>query len=185
MVNKIVSVLFTVLIVVAVYHRLQAARSREPIDRRQEGWFLLIGIRLAGLLLLLAGIAAFRRPSEVPEGLQWIGVAVFGLSAALLCWMFVTLGRNLTDTVVTRKAAVLVTNGPYRYIRHPMYTGLLGAGLGLALVQGSWQIAACAVALFTMLAVRSRTEENFLTAKFGTAYIEYMQRVARFCPRVI
>ena len=185
MVNVITSALFAVLIAVALYHRLQAARTGEPIDRRQEGWFLLIGIRLAGAVLLVAGISAFRRPSAVPEVWQWAGVGVFGISAGLLCWMFVTLGKNLTDTVVTRKAAVLVVNGPYRYIRHPMYTGLLGAGMGLAAARGSWEIAVSTVVLFTLLAVRSRTEEKFLVARFGEAYIQYMQRVARFWPQII
>jgi protein-S-isoprenylcysteine O-methyltransferase Ste14 len=99
--------------------------------------------------------------------------------------MFRTLGRNLTDTVVIRRDAHFVSHGPYRFVRHPMYSGLLAAGVSIGLFQGSWLVPAAAVLSFTLLAIRTRTEERFLIARFGAAYQDYMTRVGRFFPGFI
>ena len=99
-----------------------------------------------------------------------------------LSWMFISLGTNLTDTVVTRRNAHFVDHGPYRYVRNPMYTGilLLGASLGLAL--GTWLVPLAATAMFLILARRTRIEEAYLIERFGDQYLRYMTRVGRFFP---
>ena len=107
------------LLLVGGFHRLQAARSREPLNRRHEGWLLLVGIGLCGLATAVSLYYGFGDPSPVSPSLQWAGTVTFAGSAAWLAWMFISLGRNLTDTVVTRRAA----------------------GLSLALVSGSWFVA--------------------------------------------
>src|SRR2546423_6228019 len=97
--------------------------------------------------------------------------------------MFISLGTNLTDTVVTRANAYFVDYGPYRYVRNPMYSGILiiGASLGLAL--GTWLAPIAATAMFWILARRTRIEETFLIARFGDQYADYVSRVGRFFPR--
>jgi protein-S-isoprenylcysteine O-methyltransferase Ste14 len=184
MVYSVTAALFAVLFSVAAWHRFQAGRSGEPLDRRAEAWPLLIAIRLSGLLLLAAGIGAFRRPSPVSPLWQWAGVSLFALSVAWMVWMYSTLGRNLTDTVAVRRDAFLVTHGPYRLVRHPMYTGLLVAGLALALIQGSSAVALATLLTFTLLAIRSRTEDRFLAARFGAPYLAYARRTPPFLPRI-
>ena len=169
---------------IAIYHRLQAARTREPIDRRHEGWVLLIGIRLVALLTAGAVVKGFRRPPALAEIWQWAGVALLALAAAWLAWMFISLGRNLTDTVVTRKNSHFVSHGPYRYVRNPMYIGVLALGLALAILQGFWPVALGATVVFTLLAIRTRIEERFLLARFGQTYQDYMAKVGRFVPIV-
>ncbi len=102
-----------------------------------------------------------------------MGVVCFGCTAAWLLWMFHTLGRNLTDTVVTRRNATFVNYGPYRFIRNPMYTGILMAGLSLGLALGTWLVPAAAGLMFTLLALRTKTEEKYLIERFGDQYRDY------------
>ncbi len=181
MVIYVVYAATTALIAVGIYYRLQAARSAEPLDRRQEGWPLLIAIRLCGAALVVAVWTAQPPP---PGPVQWAGALLFATAAAWLIWMYRSLGRNITDTVVTRRDATFVSHGPYTFVRHPMYSGLLAAGLSLALVLASWPLFLVTIVTFTLLALRSRTEERFLVERFGTKYVQYMQHTARFLPKI-
>ena len=108
---------------------------------------------------------------------------MFVCAVAWLLWMFHTLGRNLTDTVVTRRNATFVDYGPYRFVRNPMYTGILMAGLSFGLALGTWLVPAAAGLMFTLLALRTKTEEAYLIERFGNQYRDYMARVGRFLPK--
>lgn len=172
------------------YHRIQSQRSGERLDRTQEGWPILIGIRLFGLLTLGSAGLWLWNPSwfawaarPIPAALRWIGVLCFACAVAWLMWMFRTLGRNLTDTVVARRDAYFVDYGPYRFVRNPMYTGVLVLGLSLGLALGTWLLPLLASFVFVLFAVRTRTEEKFLLERFGDQYRRYMQRVGRFVPK--
>jgi len=177
-------------LVVGMYHRIRAARSGDRLDRTKEGWATLIGLRLAGLVMFGSIAAWLWNPRwfawaavEVPDWARWIGVVGFALSVAWLVWMFISLGPNLTDTVVTRRNAQFVDRGPYRYVRNPMYTGILMIGPSLGLALGTWLSPLAAIVMFAILARRTRIEERYLIAHFGERYRTYMTRVGRFFPR--
>ena len=92
-------------------------------------------------------------------------------------WVFSSIGRNVTETVLTKADHALVTTGPYRWIRHPLYTmgGALFVAVGL--MSASWFIlgvACLAVALLRVVIVPR--EEHALIAKFGDEYRAYMNR---------
>jgi protein-S-isoprenylcysteine O-methyltransferase Ste14 len=176
---------------VGMYHRIRAAQSGDRLDRTKEGWPILIGMRLAGLTTsgLTAvwlwnptrfGWAAF----PLPEWVRWIGVGGFAFAVTWLIWMFISLGTNLTDTVVTRRDAHFVDYGPYHYVRNPMYSGILILGVSLGLALGTLLLPIAATAMFLMLAKRTRIEEKYLIARFGNQYRGYMTRVGRFFPRL-
>src|SRR3954463_3012454 len=101
---------FVTVLPVAVYHRVRAHGGGEKLDRRQEGLPLLVSIRLLGVAGM-AGLLAFVIPPPLrawssmplPVPLRWAGVGLAVVAAALLIWTFRNLGKNLTDTVVTRK----------------------------------------------------------------------------------
>jgi protein-S-isoprenylcysteine O-methyltransferase Ste14 len=173
------------------YYRIQSQRSGERLDRRKEGWPLLIGIRLLGLLTIMPTAWWLWRPATfiwagvpMPLSARWAGVAAFGCSVAWLLWMFHNLGRNLTDTVVTRRDAHLVEKGPYRFVRNPMYTGILMMGFSLGLALGTWLLPFGASLVFTLMAIRTRIEEKYLIARFGDRYRDYMNQVGRFVPKL-
>jgi protein-S-isoprenylcysteine O-methyltransferase Ste14 len=180
-----------VFVVVGGSYRVRSQQSGEFLDRTREGWPLLIGIRLAGLLMLGSIVAWLYNPAwfeavtlPIPDSVHWMGVACFFIAIAWLLWMFHTLGRNLTDTVVTRRNATFVDYGPYRFVRNPMYTGILMAGVSLGLALGTWLIPAATGVMFTLLALRTKTEEIYLVERFGNQYRDYMARVGRFLPNV-
>ncbi len=174
----------------AVFYRLRSQQSGEPLDRTKEGWPILIGIRLFGLLTIASAVAWLWVPAlftwaglAMPIWVRWVGVGAFAFGVAWLLWMFHTLGRNLTDTVVVRRDAYFVSSGPYAYVRNPMYTGVLLVGLALGLAMGTWLLPLFATFTFTLLALRTRTEEKFLLDRFGGQYRAYMQQVGRFFPK--
>jgi protein-S-isoprenylcysteine O-methyltransferase Ste14 len=179
-----------VFLAVAGYHRIQSQRSGERLDRTREGWPILLGTRLVGLFTLGSVVLwlwkqhlFFWASLPVPEWLRWLGVAGFACTVAWLMWMFRTLGRNLTDTVVTRRNAYFVDYGPYRFVRNPMYTGVLALGISFGFSAGTWLIPLTTAVTFTFLAVRTRTEERYLIERFGDQYRAYMKRVGRFFPK--
>jgi protein-S-isoprenylcysteine O-methyltransferase Ste14 len=114
---------------------------------------------------------------------RWLGVAGSIISSLLLIWMFRSLGSNITDSVTIRKEHRLVTEGPYRWIRHPLYTfgGMLF--LSLSLVMGTWLIPLIGIPTYTILVHRTGIEEAQLQDRFGEEYHQYSLRTGRFLPR--
>ncbi|HZO85279.1 MAG TPA: isoprenylcysteine carboxylmethyltransferase family protein [Verrucomicrobiae bacterium] len=181
---------FVIFMPIGIYHRLKA-RTGEKLDRRQEGMFILVGLRLVGLAGMAGLIAYLIDPAcmawaavPLPVWLRWTGVGLALIAGSLLVWMFRTLGRNLTDTVVTRKQHTLVTNGPYRWVRHPLYSSAALAIIGNSLIAANWFIFVAGCLVLLMLVIRTRKEEQNLIAKFGDDYRNYMQRTGRFVPRL-
>src|SRR5205823_9502764 len=95
----------------------------------------------------------------VPVWLRWLGVAVVGCAGVLVAWTFHHLGKNLTDTVVTRKDHHLVTSGPYRYVRHPFYLAFALGVVGVSLAAANWFLLLVGVFPFGFLVARTRIEE--------------------------
>ena len=114
---------------------------------------------------------------------RWIGVAMIVAGLALRAWAMRVLGRYYTRTVRTLAQQALVTDGPYRSIRHPGYAGTLLVWTGYCLGVGDW-IALLVVAglLLAVYAWRIQAEENTMLATFGAAYQAYQRRTARLIP---
>jgi protein-S-isoprenylcysteine O-methyltransferase Ste14 len=110
-------------------------------------------------------------------------LGVLALGNVLLAWRLMSLGKNLTDTVVMRREHTLVVRGPYAKVRHPFYdcVGLIVAGS--ALLAANWFIAAAGTLLFVMFAIRCLIEEATLIARFGDEYRRSMERTGRFLPK--
>ena len=109
---------FVIFMPIGVYHRLRSLTG-ERLDRRQEGIFILITLRLIGVGGIIGLIAYLISPANMawasvplPVWLRWTGVGLSVIAGLLLVWMFHTLGRNLTDTVVTRKEHTLCHHRP-------------------------------------------------------------------------
>ncbi len=120
----------------------------------------------------------------LPNWMRWTGAELLAACALLLTWTLHSLGKNLTDTVETRKAHTLVTTGPYRWVRHPFYVSALLLVVSCALLAANWFIFVCALALFTMMARRTRIEEEKLAERFGDEYHRYRERTGAFFPRL-
>ncbi len=184
-------VCFLAMLIIMSWHRIRSWASKEPLDRRQEGLFVLATLRPVGLLLWLGVFAYLINPDwmawssvRLPAWLRWFGIGVFTFGVALLTWTLGRLGTNLTDTVVTRREHTLVTQGPYRWVRHPFYDAMALLILGIALISANWFVLVTGAIVFFLLAIRVRTEEALLLARFGDAYRNYSERTGRFVPKL-
>jgi protein-S-isoprenylcysteine O-methyltransferase Ste14 len=176
---------------IGLYYRIRSQATREKLARSEEGIFIMIGLRLCGLLGWIALTAYLINPAwmawssvTVPTGFRWIGAFLGLLVPPLLFWTFRSLGKNLTDTVVTRRKHALVTHGPYRWIRHPFYDVVFLWGLSLSLLTANWLMAILGLSAFTMMVLRTRIEEKKLLERFGEEYRAYMVRTGRFFPHL-
>ena len=147
-------------------------------------------LRPLGLIYWAGMIAYMINPAwmawssmPLPAWLRWTAVAFLPLGAGLLVWTFRALGPNLTDTVVTRRSHTLVTRGPYRFVRHPFYDSAAVLAVATSLMMANWFVLLTGVSVFLLLAVRSRTEEDMLLARFGDPYRSDRARTGRFLPK--
>jgi protein-S-isoprenylcysteine O-methyltransferase Ste14 len=173
-----------------LFFRLKA-RTRESLDRRQEGLFILLTLRPVGLATLAGFLLYLASPSRMawaaapfPIWLRWAGVVAGAAGGLLILWTMSTLGSNLTDTVVTREKHTLVTNGPYRWVRHPFYDSVALWLAALSFAAANWYLLAGGMATVGLLVARTAAEEERLVARFGESYRSYMNRTGRFLPRV-
>jgi len=174
------------------YVKYHSKPEDATVKKREEG----IASRIAGLLGIAGFIAVLVyviNPEWLtfaslpfPIWLRWtgIGIALFGFG--LLQWAQVTLADNWSDTPRMMKEQTHITSGPYRAIRHPIYTAfilILGSTL---LISSNWLIGLCWLGM-TALEVISRInfEESLMVEFFGDRYREYMKRTGRLFPKII
>ena len=118
-------------------------------------------------------------PALIPAG--WVGAAVFALGFALAVWAVATMRRAGTRFETHQPAARIVTTGPYRFARNPIYAGMFLALIGLAIgVDSLWPLVALAVFYLVIRYGVVAREEVYLERKFGDAYLDYKARVRRW-----
>jgi protein-S-isoprenylcysteine O-methyltransferase Ste14 len=121
---------------------------------------------------------------NLPSWLRWAGAIIMGLGMALEFSTQLYLGKNYSTTLHISEEQTLVTSGPYRQIRHPMYTALLAVGIGIGLLSRSWYFLLPFIAAGIVIAFRIRREEEALVEKFGEVYVKYVKTTGMFFPRV-
>jgi protein-S-isoprenylcysteine O-methyltransferase Ste14 len=153
-------------------------RGRRPWGRETR-----IRIVLVALILLLARLGVFRGHHGVHTE-PWrdaVGLTLFAAGLAFAVWARVHIGRNWGTPMTEKDEPELVTSGPYRFVRHPIYTGIIVAGFGTALAFGWFWLVL--VALSGAYFVYSATvEEKFLTEQFPEAYPAYKRSSKMLVP---
>ncbi len=182
----------TAFVVSAFFRSRAQVKGGDKIDWKQEGSGLMVLLRVTGFGMWIGMLVWVINPAwlgfaalPLPEAVRWFGVALCAIALPLVVWMFQSLGNNITDTVQTRAHAQLVVRGPYKWIRHPLYSfgGLLF--LGLLLMAANALLMGLAAIAFTLLLLRTPNEEAKLVEKFGDEYRTYMARTARFVPGIV
>ncbi len=130
------------------------------------------------------GVGLSQRITDHPLMMYWSGTTL--LAAGLLCsvWARRTLGRNWSGTVTVKQDHELVQSGPYRFVRHPIYTGLLAALTGSAISWNHWFGFYALAVLFLAFWLKLRREEAFMRETFGEKYEAYCARTKRLVPFV-
>ena len=187
---RIALLVIIVLVMGAIVPFRLRARTGERFDRREEGLALAIGLRLGGLAMWIGALTYLINPAwmqwaamPLPAWLRWLGMAAGLMCVAMMVWTLRSLGKNLTDTVATRREAELVTDGPYRWVRPPFYVGAALLMLSVTLLTASAAIGAAGAWVLALLAVRTPTEERNLAARFGEPYRAYRERTGAFFPK--
>lgn len=142
-----------------------------------EGWSLVLGqFALLGALALEAA-----RSDSMPLA-RWSGGVLVTLAIAIVVAASLSLGSELRTHPAPSTSAVLRTGGTYRFVRHPIYSGLLLLGVGLVVMAVTWLAVVEWLVLLALLTVKARFEERLLSARFPT-YGDYMRQTPRFLPR--
>jgi len=164
--------------------RRSQSKTGTKQDRSTLGiiWLVIAGSITAGVFVGQNFPAA-----ALPYGQMFAiaGVVLFVAGLTLRWWAIFTLGRFFTVDVTIEKDHELVKRGPFRIVRHPSYTGVLLAFVGLALSLRNW--AALLVILLPIGAAfvyRMNVEEEALLRALGLRYAEYMKRTKRLVPFV-
>jgi protein-S-isoprenylcysteine O-methyltransferase Ste14 len=118
------------------------------------------------------------------DAVRWLGVVLFAAGGALRIWPVFVLGRRFSGLVAIQPGHRLVTNGPYRVIRHPSYAGLLVNALGWALVFRSGVGVVLTLLILPPLLARIRAEEALLRSQFAGEYDAYCARTSRLVPAI-
>ncbi len=179
---------------VAFSLRIRRQGERTMPDRqaiRNEGLGLVVSRGILFLLLVaILVLFAINHPwmkamdFTLAGWVRWVGFAVGLLGIGLTGWSELELGRQFSPQLQLREGHRLVTTGPYAYIRHPLYLGIYGFGLSLALVSANWFFVAFFVLAILGLGVRVPKEERMMIDQFGEEYKAYMERTGRYGPRV-
>ena len=165
-------------IVFWIYWLVSATSSKESVS---SGWRpRLAGISTIGVFLI-AGVLRDGSLAVHSVILAVIGTLLFACGIALAVWARLHLGRNWGMPMSQRAEPELVTSGPYRFVRHPIYSGLLTAMLGTALVNNLLGLIVVAV-LVAYFYYSGIVEERNLAATFPKAYPEYKSSTKMIIP---
>ena len=160
-----------------------SAKTHEPNILRALR-FLVLGTVFVLLLSpwLRIGVLGRRFLSDsMPIHAAGLALTVAGI--LLTVWARVRLGRNWSDKVVIKTDHELIRTGPYAYMRHPIYSGVLLGIAGTALVIGEWRGVAAFCLMLANYWIKARKEERVLKDTFGEAFDEHMRRTGFLLPR--
>jgi protein-S-isoprenylcysteine O-methyltransferase Ste14 len=121
----------------------------------------------------------------VPDKLwvAWLGTALCAAGVLFAIWARRTIGKDWSAEVQIKEGHQLIRSGPYAHIRHPIYTGLLLATLGTALLVGEYRGLLGLGMFLAGFTRKARKEESFLAAEFGPAFEEHRRQTGFFLPR--
>ena len=182
--------LFLLLFGVVTTYRVKAQSGRK-IDYSKEGGAVFLALRVGGLSIWLYCLLYVVYPRvlawsfiELPSVVRWAGVGLVLLLIPFIVSAQRALGRNISPTVMTHEDHELVTSGPYRWIRNPLYTARTMLFTGLGLISASAFLLVGGLVSLVLVAIRLPSEEAELEKRFGQAYRDYVRRTGRFLPRL-
>jgi protein-S-isoprenylcysteine O-methyltransferase Ste14 len=163
--------------------------SAPAMARHRLDTSLLIALSVFWLVAVVVYVAApqivARCALPLPDAVRWCGVAAALAGLALLYYSDRCLGENLSVTLRIRENHTLVTTGPYRLVRHPIYTATLFYAAAMGVITANYVLAAAFfVPMLILIIERLPREEQMMLDAFGDEYRTYMQATGRLLPRL-
>lgn len=121
-------------------------------------------------------------PAE--DWIAWSGVALTSVGVAVAIWARYCIGQYWSARVTLKEGHRLIRSGPYAFVRHPIYTGMLLAAMGTALVIGEWRGVLAVVVILAAHSRKALREEKLMTAEFGEEYASYRRSTGFLFPRL-
>lgn len=173
-------------IAVLVVRVLPLALRSAPAERRADGMSRYLPFVLLPVGFLVPPVVMLTRAGELDAG--WLAVRLVGLflglyAAVILPWSASTLGRFLVPQARVSRDHELVVEGPFRFVRHPAYSGDLALWLGSALATLNVLLVVLWPLYVLGARMQSRVEDQLLESRFGSDYRRYAARVGAFLPR--
>ncbi len=174
-------------ILFALYWLVSALKRKRT--KQRESWLQ----RLLYVLPLFVAFSLFRPEAQygwlstrfVPDtrGVQQIAILLTAAGIGMAIWARWHLGANWSGVVTLKEGHELIRTGPYRAIRHPIYTGILLAILGTAVAVGEIRGLLAVAITWLSFYIKARREESFLAQEFGPRFAEHQQHTGMFLPR--
>ena len=163
--------------------RTKKTRRREPLGSRLG--YVLTGV-VGGLLIAWPGLPwaplMNRRLWPLSGLAYWTGLALLIAGLAFAAWARLRLGRNWSGAVTVKEDHELIRSGPYAYVRHPIYTGILTGVIGTAICSGTLAAALGVVIIAAALNRKLRIEETLMRETFPGQYEKYCAEVPALVP---
>ncbi len=164
--------------------KLKSVKQREPwTERLIQIIFMVAAYTLMFNDRLGYGWLATRFVSVSPT-IGMIGVTVTFLGIAFAIWARWHLGENWSATVTLKQGHELIRTGPYRRIRHPIYTGMLLAFAGTALALGEYRALLSVCIVIVAFYAKAKKEERYLTQEFGDKFRQHIRHTGMFFPKL-
>ncbi len=176
-------------LLLAGYWLVSAFRVR-PTEKAEPAWsrFSTIAAVIVGIELLTGHwfLSQFLGSRFVPNlpGVRYAGICLVWLGVAIAMWARYHLGEYWSATVTIKIGHRIIESGPYGYIRHPIYSGILLGLVGTALAVGQWRQVGALLLILIVCLFKARREEGMLTAQLGETYQEYKRRTGMLIPRM-
>jgi len=184
-------ILFTGVGISSYFRRKADKDTGEKISRNVDGTPMMLLIRIFGTVLWLSPLVYLINPKwmvwsklGLTDPIRWTGVGIGILCTFGIYWLFSSIGSGISPTSATRREHKLSTSGPYRWVRHPLYTIGSSFYIAFGMMADNWFIAAMGILAFIAMAIRTPKEEANLIEKFGNEYREYMKHTGRFFPKL-
>jgi protein-S-isoprenylcysteine O-methyltransferase Ste14 len=174
-----------------LYWIISSFSVKRTVERQGWGWH-----RVVIVVAVIAAFVLFNRSASLSLAMDmilWPQTLTVGIVAdittlvglIILLWARTTLGRNWSTNVVFKEQHELIERGPYRYVRHPIYSGLLLMVLGIAIISGRVAGFVVFLAFFIGFWFKALQEERLLSRHFPEAYPNYKARVKALIPFVL
>ncbi|SDJ68850.1 methyltransferase family protein [Salimicrobium halophilum] len=173
-----IEIVFGIISLVWIAEFLFFSSPASEKTERRSFWYIFLAILVSILFIMWLDPWTVMAPP-----VRWAGIVLYGLGVGLRLWGIIHLKEQFTRNVSVSEGSHLVSTGPYRVLRHPLYTGLLSITAGFALSNGS--VAGFIIGMLAVgasLLYRIRLEEAMLVGQHGNMYVQWCKKRYRLIP---